>query len=80
MFCKKGVPINFAKLIGKHLCQGFFFNKSAGFCVGVFFNRVAGLEVLRQINLDILKTITSSLASEMFTVKLKKNYWFSCRE
>ena len=29
-FCKKGVLRNFAKLTGKHLCQGLFFNKVAG--------------------------------------------------
>ena len=28
VFCKKkGVPRNFAKFIGKHLCQCLFFNK-----------------------------------------------------
>ena len=30
VFCKKGVLRNFAKLIGKYLCQSFFFNKVAG--------------------------------------------------
>ena len=30
MFCKKGGLRNFAKLTGKHLCQGHFFNKVAG--------------------------------------------------
>ena len=30
MFCKKGVLRNFAKCTGKHLCQSFFFNKTAG--------------------------------------------------
>ena len=30
MFCEKGVLKNFAKFKGKHLCQGFFFNKVAG--------------------------------------------------
>ena len=30
VFCKKGVPRNFAKFTGKHLCQRFFFNKVAG--------------------------------------------------
>ena len=30
MFCKKGVPRNFAKFTGKHLCQSLFFNKVAG--------------------------------------------------
>ena len=29
VFCKKGVFRNFAKLTGKHLCQGLFFNKVA---------------------------------------------------
>ena len=29
VFCKKGVPRNFAKFAGKHLCQSFFFNKVA---------------------------------------------------
>ena len=29
VFCKKGVLRNFAKLIGKHLCQSLFFNKVA---------------------------------------------------
>ena len=27
IFRKKGVPRNFAKFTGKHLCQSFFFNK-----------------------------------------------------
>ena len=27
MFCKKGVPRNFANFTGKHLCQSLFFNK-----------------------------------------------------
>ena len=30
VFCKKGVLRNLAKFIGKHLCQGLFFNKAAG--------------------------------------------------
>ena len=30
MFCKKGVPMNFAKFTGKNLCQNLFFNKVAG--------------------------------------------------
>ena len=30
VFCKKGVLRNFAKFIGKHLCQSLFFNKVAG--------------------------------------------------
>ena len=34
VFCKKGVVKNFAKFIGKHLCQSLFFNKVAG--TGVF--------------------------------------------
>ena len=28
--CKKGVLRNFAKFIGKHLCQSLFFNEVAG--------------------------------------------------
>ena len=31
MFFKKGVPTNFAKLTGKHMCQSLFFNDVAGF-------------------------------------------------
>ena len=27
VFCKKGVLRNFAKFIGKHMCQSFVFNK-----------------------------------------------------
>ena len=30
VFYKKGVPRNFAKFIGKQLCQSLFFNKVAG--------------------------------------------------
>ena len=30
VFCKKGVLENFAKFIGKQLCQSLFFNKVAG--------------------------------------------------
>ena len=30
MFYKEGVPRNFAKFIGKHLCHGLFFNNVAG--------------------------------------------------
>ena len=30
VFCKNGVLRNFAKFTGKHLCQSFFFNKTAG--------------------------------------------------
>ena len=30
VFYKKGVLRNFAKLAGRHLCQGLFFNKFAG--------------------------------------------------
>ena len=29
VFCEKSVPRNFAKFIGKHLCQNIFFNKVA---------------------------------------------------
>ena len=31
VFCKKGVPRNFVKFTGKHLCQSFFFNKACNF-------------------------------------------------
>ena len=31
VFCKKSALKNFAKFTGKHLCQGLFFNKVAGF-------------------------------------------------
>ena len=30
VFCKKDVIKNFAKLTGKHLCQGLFFNRDVG--------------------------------------------------
>ena len=30
VFCKKGIFRNFAKVIGKHLCQSLFFNKFSG--------------------------------------------------
>ena len=30
VFCKKGVPRNFTKFKGKHLCQSLFSNKVAG--------------------------------------------------
>ena len=30
VFSKKGIPKDFAKLTGKHLCQSLFFNKPAG--------------------------------------------------
>ena len=30
VFCKKGVRRNFAKFLGKHLCQSLFFNKVVG--------------------------------------------------
>ena len=30
VFCKKGFLRNFAKFIGKHLCQSLYFNKVAG--------------------------------------------------
>ena len=30
VFSKKGVLRNFTKFTGKHLCQGLYFNKSAG--------------------------------------------------
>ena len=32
VFCEKVVLRNFAKFTGKHLCQGFIFNKVAGAC------------------------------------------------
>ena len=35
VFYKKGVLRNFAKLTGKHLCQGLFFNKVEG----IFFKK-----------------------------------------
>ena len=28
VFCKKGVPRNFTKFAGKHMCQNLFFNKA----------------------------------------------------
>ena len=37
VFCKKVVLRNYAKLTGKHLCQGLFFNKVAGFSVVGFY-------------------------------------------
>ena len=30
VFCKKGVPRNFAEFTGKRVCQSLFFNKVAG--------------------------------------------------
>ena len=36
VFCRRGVPGNFAKFTGKHLSQSFFFNKVVG---GILFVR-----------------------------------------
>ena len=36
VFCKKGVPENFAKFKGKHLCQILFFNEVAETLAQVF--------------------------------------------
>ena len=36
VFCKKYVLGNFAKFIGKYLCQGLFFNKVAGLGEPIF--------------------------------------------
>ena len=36
---KKSVLRNFAKLTGKHLCEGLFFNKVAGLRPGTLFKK-----------------------------------------
>ena len=41
MFCKKGVLRNFAKFIGKQLCQRFFFNKVAGLRPATFIKKAS---------------------------------------
>ena len=43
VFCKKGVVRNFAKLTGRHLCQGLSFNKVAA--LGLFIKK----ETLAQV-------------------------------
>ena len=40
VFCKKGVPKNFGKLTGKHLCWDLFFNKVAGLPVTLLKKRL----------------------------------------
>ena len=49
MFCKDGVLRNFAKFIGKHLCQSLFFNGVAG----LFFHRtpLVGASIKNQVYL-----------------------------
>ena len=39
VFCKKGVPINFAKITGKHLCQSLFFNEVGGVWPAALFKK-----------------------------------------
>ena len=45
MFCKKGVPENFAKFTGKHLCQSLFFNKVASLRPATLIKRDSGADV-----------------------------------
>ena len=40
VFCKKGVPKNFGKFTGKHLCRGLIFNKVAGLPVTLLKKRL----------------------------------------
>ena len=37
VFCKESILKNFARFIGKHLCQGLFFDKVAGFNLQIYF-------------------------------------------
>ena len=55
VFCKKVVPRNVTKFIGKHLCQDLFFNKAAGILESLF-NKVASLKTCIFIKKRIQKT------------------------
>ena len=39
VFCKEGVLRNLLKFIGKHLCQGLFFNKVAGLRLAILLKK-----------------------------------------
>ena len=39
LLCLKGIPKNFAKFTGKHLCQSLFFNKVAGLRTAILFKK-----------------------------------------
>ena len=77
MFCKKGVLRNFAKFIGKHLCQSLFFNKVAG---GTFFTE----HVWATAFLFKMKCFLVSLLRKIFQLCLTRLYithiiwWRSC--
>ena len=45
VLCKKGVPRNFAKFTGKHMCQSLLFNKLAGLRLATSLKRDSGTGV-----------------------------------
>ena len=45
VFCKNGALRNFTTFTGKHLCQGLFFNKVAGFRPELYQKRDLGTGV-----------------------------------
>ena len=45
---RKGVLRNFAKLTGKHLCQGLFLIKLQALFQGLFFNKATGPSLKRE--------------------------------
>ena len=49
VFCKKGIPKNFPKFTGKHLCQSLFFTKVAGLTPATLLKRDSGTGVFLQI-------------------------------
>ena len=65
VFCKKGAPRNFAKFIGKHLCQSLFFNKDAGL-------RAAALLKKRLWH----KCFTVNFAKFLKALFLKEHLWW----
>ena len=89
VFCKRGVLGNFAKFIGKHLCQSLSFNKVATLlkerlwhrCFPVNFAKFLRIPFLQKTSGVLQKTSDHQSCREFdcqesaWLVKITKNYW-----
>ena len=75
VFYKKGVFRNFAKFIGKHLCQSLFFNKVVGLLKKILLHRCFPVNFANFLRTPFLTPLVdASEFSPKFLIRLS-NFW-----
>ena len=84
VFCKKGVLRNFAKFIGKHLCQMlFFFNKVAGLRPATLlkkslWHRCFPVNFAKYLRTPFLQNTSNGCFCKNTTQRRIKKLWLRC--